>query len=124
MKKLNLVILAVILGFSACGDSKDSQDSSKLQSIDSRDSQVESSVDFGESQNIASLLQEKDIINGSFVKQTRTNKQYSWVTDTIYEGKGRISGVLVWQIGTIQDMEGWGFRELLFVPDRNSVFDE
>ena len=73
---------------------------------------------------IGDLLKKRDIINGSFVKQTRTNKQYSWVTDTIYEGKGRISGVLVWRTGVIQDMEGWGFRELLFVPDRNSVFND
>ena len=71
--------------------------------------------------DIDSLRQKRDIINGSFVKQTHTDMLYS---NTIYEGKGRISGVLVWRTGVIADMEGWGFRELLFVPDRNSVFDE
>ncbi|MGX3046185.1 hypothetical protein, partial [Helicobacter sp. T3_23-1056] len=71
-----------------------------------------------------SLRQKQNIINGSFVKKIYTNKQYSWVNDTIYEGKGRVSGVLVWRTGVIQDMEGWGFRELLFVPDRNSVFND
>ncbi|MGX2984934.1 hypothetical protein ACWIWK_05650 [Helicobacter sp. 23-1048] len=68
-----------------------------------------------------SLRQKRDIINGSFVKQTHTDMLYS---NTIYEGKGRISGVLVWRTGVIADMEGWGFRELLFVPDRNSVFND
>ena len=77
------------------------------------------SVAFG--LDIGSLLQEKDIINGSFVKKTHTDMLYS---NTIYEGKGRISGVLVWRTGVIADMEGWGFRELLFVPDRNSVFSD
>lgn len=74
--------------------------------------------------DIDSLLQEQNIINGSFFKKTRTNKQYSWVNDTLYEGRGRISGVLVWRMDFIQDMEGWEFRELLFVPDRNSVFND
>ncbi|MGX2973213.1 hypothetical protein [Helicobacter sp. T3_23-1059] len=77
------------------------------------------SVAFG--LDIDSLRQKRDIINGSFVKKTHTDKLYS---NTIYEGKGRISGVLVWRTGVIADMAGWGFRELLFVPDSNSVFDE
>lgn len=42
MKKLSLIFLVAILGFSACGDSKDSLES---QSIDSNDLQVESSAD-------------------------------------------------------------------------------
>ena len=74
--------------------------------------------------DIDSLRQRQEVINGSFVKKTRTNKQYSWVNDTLYEGRGRISGVLVWRMDFIQDMEGWEFRELLFVPDRNSLFSE
>ena len=40
MKKLSLVILVAILGFSACGDSKDSR---KSQTLDSNESQIESS---------------------------------------------------------------------------------
>ena len=40
MKKLSLVILVAILGFSACGDSKDSHES---QTLDSNESQIESS---------------------------------------------------------------------------------
>lgn len=58
MKKLGLAILVVVLGFSACGDSKDSQaessaDSHELQTINTNDSQSESnesSSDLGESQ--------------------------------------------------------------------------
>ena len=57
MKKLSLVILMAILGFSACGESKDSQvesnansrESQTIDSQDSRESSNESAQDSRES---------------------------------------------------------------------------
>ena len=42
MKKISLIILVAILGFVACGDSKDSKDLGELQTINANDSQSES----------------------------------------------------------------------------------
>lgn len=41
-----------------------------------------------------------------------------------YIGEARLSGVLIWWEDFIQDMEGWVFRELIFYPDKNPLFDK
>lgn len=41
-----------------------------------------------------------------------------------YTGEARLSGVLMWRRDFIQDSDGWEFRELIFYPDKNPLFDE
>lgn len=68
----------------------------------------------GECMDLESLRKSQNTIEGALHKVARHN----------YIGEARLSGVLVWRRGFIQDSDGWEFRELVFYPDKNPLFDE
>ncbi|BDB64065.1 hypothetical protein T36_0512 [Helicobacter cinaedi] len=64
--------------------------------------------------DLESLRENQNTIKGTLHKISKHN----------YTGDARLNGVLIWRKDFIQDSDGWAFRELVFYPDKNPLFDE
>ncbi len=71
-----------------------------------------------------SLRKTQNTIEGTLHKVAIHNYNYPEFVRHNYIGEARLSGVLIWWEDFIQDMDGWVFRELIFYPDKNPLFDK